>query len=245
MVNPFEIDVNEPIDMLPSIAYVLPQSTIIPLNSMGFADYRWTKWDGKVKHCERKTWGEILANPDKVEEQLQRHLEKNPDLELVFMLEGMATQGTIGSTVLQQTKSGMWVPGHKYGTRLKRIYSILYGFSKYCEVIQTATHQESAAMLVAMYEHDQKEEHSLLQRHIKQNTFTTNPLITTLMGASPGLGDKRATSLIRAFNTPWNIWSAGWHGEPMLGNINDLTTVDGIGPAIVNNIMRSIGRPDV
>ena len=245
MVNPFAIDVNEPIDMLPSMVYVIQHATILPLNTMGFADYKWTKWDGKEKQVERKTWGEILANPDKVEEQLQRHLQKSPDIELVFMLEGLVIQAQTGSQTLRPTKSGIWTVSHRYGTRIKRVYAMLYQFSKYCEVMQTSGQLESATLLVTMYEQDQKEQHSTLQRHIKQNVFSTNPLITTLMGASPGLGDKRATSLIRAFNTPWAIWSAGWKGKPQVENISDLTVVDGIGPAIVENVLRSIGRPDI
>ncbi len=65
------------------------------------------------------------------------------------------------------------------------------------------------------------------------------------MGATPGLGDKRATSLINTFGTPWNIWSAGFKQAPVIQDLSMLTKVDGIGMGIVTNIMRSIGRPDV
>ena len=245
-MSEFLIDTNEPHEILPPLVQTITHAQLFPLNVNGYADYRWTKVDGTMRQVERKTWGEILANPDKVEEQLQRHLTKNEDIDLVFMLEGMAIQTEMGVYGLKPTNNGrMFVPGHRYSTRLARVYSLLFALTDYCTVFQTSGLNESATLLVSMYNHDQKTDHHTLKRHIKQVDFNPDSRITTLMGATPGLGDKRATSLINAFGTPWNIWSAGFKQQPVIQDLSMLTQVDGIGNGIVTNIMRSIGRPDV
>ena len=241
-----QVDVNEPIsDIVPLLGQTGIPLDITPLNVNGYADYRWTKWDGKSKQVERKTWGEILTNPDHIEEQLLRHLTKNPDTELVFMVEGMAQQSAVGSVLIRPSRQGIFVKDHTYSTRMKRVYSLLYAASKYVEIMYTTTIIESATCLVAMYEYDQKETHETFNRHIKQTSFTPDARVTTLMGMSSGLGDKRATALIREFGTPWAIISAGWHGEPQIPSIEGLTIVEGIGMGIVGNLLRGIGRPDV
>lgn len=245
-MSEFLIDVNEPHEILPPLIQSIQDAQLYPLNSQGFGDYRWKKYNNSYRMVERKTWGEILANPDKVEEQLQRHLTKNPDIELVFMLEGMVSQTEIGAVVLKQTTNkGLYVPGHRYSTRLSRIYSFLFGLTDYCTVFQTSGLIESACLLVAMYNHDQKEEHGLLKRHIKQIEFNPDVRVTTLMGATPGLGDKRASSLVNVAGTPWNVWSAGYCEHSVLKDKYTLTGVEGIGKGILDNMYRSIGRPDV
>ena len=241
-----EIDSNEPPMMF---AYTVPvlgtNVTQTSLNNNGWADYRWPLPDDTFKHCERKTWGELLANTDKVEEQLYRHLTKQPQSPLVFMLEGMAVSGELRTQLLSSTKSGIYVRSKGSSIRLKRIYSWLYQIGKYCEVVCTSGLEESATMLVAMYESDQKTEHSVLNRYIKQVTFNPNPQVTTLMGASSGIGEARAESLIKHSSTAWNVWSAGWHGIPAINTWEELTKIEGLGPTIVRNMLRGIGRPDV
>ena len=241
----FEIDVNEPNEILPLIFPVIQDAIQQPLNVMGYADYKWTRSDRTVVHVERKTWPELLADCDRVEEQLQRHLNKNPNARLVFMLEGIIKQNEMGTVVLRETNNGLFVKGHRYSTRLSRIFPWLYEISNYCQVIQTTSLQESASCLVAMYKHDQKPNHDTLRRHIKQVNFNTDPRVTMLMGTHAGLGDKRATALINKFGTPFNIWTAGYRKEPIVPSVGELTSVDGIGPTIVRNMLQSIGRDDV
>ena len=227
------------------IAPVVPHQ-VEALNANGFADYRWLKIDGKWKNVERKTWGEILANTDKVEEQLYRHLDKlSSDGEVVFLVEGVAKNEPDGTTLMQPVKNGMYVRGYRSKVRLSGIYSWLYEVGKYCEVIYTAGLNETAIALCAMYKADQKDEHNTFKRHIKQLEFHSDPRVTTLMGVSPGLGNKRASALIERFGTPWNVISAGYKGEPAVKSVAELTAVDGIGPTIVRNILRAFGRPDV
>ena len=241
-----QVDVNEPIsDILPLLGQTGIPLEPTALNVQGYADYRWTKWDGTYKQVERKQWGEILANPDHIEEKLLRHLTKNPDHELVLLIEGMVQQTEVGTVIIKPSRQGIFVKDHTYSTRMKRVYSLLYAASKYVEIMYTTTIRETATCLVAMYEYDQKETHETFNRHIKQASFVPDVRVTTLMGMSNGLGDKRATALIREFGTPWNIVSAGWRGDPVVPSIEGLTIVPGIGKGIVENLLRGIGRPDV
>ena len=244
MTNLLIQDVNEPIEFIPLLSPVVP-FTVNALNSQGYADYKWDKYNGRSRQVERKTWAELLTSVDKVEEQLHRHLTKNPDIELVFMLEGVVVQGELGAHILQPTNNNrLYSVGHRYNSRLSGIYSWLFEITNYLTVVQTTSIRESAVCLTSMYTHDQKSNHTTFRRHIKQVATGINPMVVTLMGASQGLGDKRATSLIEFAGTPWNIWSAGFHGEPVF-EISDLTKIDGIGNTIINNVLRNIGRPDV
>lgn len=244
-MNELLVDSNEPIEIFTLIQPVIQSVQVTPLNSDGYADYRWNTCDGKIKQVERKTWGELLSNTDKVEEQLHRHLSKHPQVELVFLLEGLVEQSNNGSRLLHKQKNGFITKGRELRTRLSGVYAWLYQIGKYCEVIQTPSLVESATAICAMYKADQKNEHTTFSRHIKQLNFHPDPRVITLMGISPGLGDIRASNLINQFVSPWNIISAGWVGEPVVKNKYDLTVVNGIGKTLVDNVLRNFGRPDV
>jgi hypothetical protein len=243
-----EIDVNEPHEMALLLNPIgdLHILAAQPLNAQGWPDYRWKTHDNNYKMVERKTWPELLANPDAVEEQLHRHLTKHPSVELIFMLEGVPVQADIGTNVLKPTQSGVWVKnGFRSSTRLKRIYSLLYRFSEYMRVVQTTSIVETGILLCAMYESDQKDDHATFKRHIKQVTFNTDSRVLTLMGSSPGLGDKRATDIVNYCGTPWNFFSAGWNNPPAIKDWREVTKIAGIGEVTVRNVLRNLGRPDV
>lgn len=246
MTNYLEMDSNEPLEM---VQLLVPCGSLMPaqpLNANGFADYRWQKYDGTFKMVERKTWGEFLANPDKVEEQLLRHLTKQPQVELVFMLEGVVMQGSVSTHTLKPTKSGVWIKNKfSSGTRLSRVYSMLYRFSQFMQVVQTTSIIESGIMLTSMYNSDQKENHETFNRNIKLVTFAPDPRVATLMGASNGLGDRRATDIIAAVGTPWNFFSAGWCEHSVFKTWKELTKLPGIGETTIKNALKHIGRPDV
>lgn len=244
--NEFIIDTNEPKDVFTACKPVIPNLRIAPLNSDGYADYRWRTQDGKIKQVERKTWGELLSNTDKVEEQLHRHISKHPSVDLVFLLEGLVEQTPSGgSRTLHKQRNGYVTKGRDYRSSLSGIYAWLYEVEQYCQVIQTGSLAESSVALCAMYNHDQKDHHTTFKRHIKQLDFHPNPRVVTLMGISPGLGNVRASALIDKFITPWNVVTAGWYGEPALKSKNDLTVVHGIGKGLVDSVLRNFGRPDV
>ena len=242
-MNELLCDSNEPPEMFALIQPVIQNVQIIPLNSDGYADYRWVTCDGKVKQIERKTWGELLQNLDACEEQMQRHLGKT-SIETVYLVEGIAESTSSGSRTLKKQRNGFITKEREYRSKLSGIYAWLYQVGKYCEVIQTPSLVESAVALCAMYQADQKSKHTTFNRHIKQLNFHPDPRVTTLMGVSPGLGNTRATALINQFISPWNVISAGWYGEPVVKNKYDLTVVNGIGKVLVDNVLRNFGRPD-
>ena len=244
-MSDFLIDTNEPPAMFVTLKQAINETRITPLNSDGYADYRWATATGKIKQVERKTWGELLAGTDKVEEQLHRHLSKHPQVELVFMLEGIVEQTPTGTRVLNKQKNGFVTKGREYRSKLSGIYSWLYQVGKYCEVVQTHSLNESAIALLGMYTNDQKPQHSTFNRHIKQLNFHPDPRVITLMGVSPGVGEVRAQALINRYISPWNVLSAGFTGEVVVKDRYELTTVPGIGKVLVDNMLRNIGRPDV
>lgn len=238
------IDVNEPPEVIPLLAQAVPVN-LLPLNVMGYADYKWDKHDGKTRQVERKTWGELLSNVEHVEEQLQRHLTKNPDTELVFMLEGLVVQSELGTTILSATNNNrIFSLGHRYTARLNGIYAWLFEISNYLTVIQTSSLRESSIALSAMFNHDQKESHGTFKRTIKQIAYTPNPMVTTLMGGSSGLGNTRAQSLIDYAGTPWAVWSAGACEHSIIKDKYEFTKINGIGKGVLDNLYQAIGRPD-
>ena len=236
----FRVDNNEPTaEMIPLLIPTLGEGwQVEALNAASYSDYMWANTRGCNTQVERKQWGEVLADTDKVEEQLLRHLNLQPKDEHVLLLEGVATTGWTGTQVLKMTNKGIMVKGQTYSSRLKGIYSWLYQVQTYMQVVQTTTLRETATALIAMYESDQKDEteHRTFLRHIKATTFHPNPMVVQLMGACPGLGDKRASALIAKFSTVYGVLSA----RPA-----DLVQVEGIGPTLARQILQRAGRTDI
>ena len=235
----FQIDVNEPEIALKLIAPSIEGARVSPLNSQDFADYTWKDYEGKLINVERKTWPEILADVDKVEDQLRRHMKNQPEARLIFVLEGMIEMGEMGTWLIERAKNGtVWTRGRLSGTRLSRIYSWLYQASRYVEVFQTMNYEQTCSLLVAMYKADQKtpEEHKTFSRYFKKVVFHPNSQVTMLMGMSPGLGEVKAEALIGKFGCVWNVLSA----EP-----RELAEVKGIGAGLSKSILQRVGRLDV
>jgi len=250
---PFFFDNNEPELMLNLLMPVIDDLQLGAWNQAGYADYHWETHDGTLKNVERKTWSELLTNPDKVEEQLLRHMNSHPNSQTVFLLEGNAVVKDGGLAVLKPTggKKGIFVQGYTYKHRsLKGIYAWLYSVSKFVEVIQTTTSIESSYALAAMYDSDKKTEHTTFTRHIKKTDFHPNPQVLQLMGVAPGTGDVRASALINHCGTVWNVLTAGLkcsNCEHNFSNINveELTNIKGIGQKTLENLYRGTGRTDI
>lgn len=209
------------------------------LNETGFGDYCWKAETGRLTNVERKTWPEILANVDSVEDQLRRHKRNQPDARLVFILEGMVDVDPQGTYMLQATRQKtLWNRGYRSSTRIGRIYSWLYNASEYVEVFQTFSYELTCQFLVQAYNQDQKkpEEHKTFNRYYKKITFHPNPQVLQLMGIMPGLGEVKCEALIERFVTVWNVLSA----SPA-----DLMDVAGMGPTLAHNLLRRVGRTDV
>ena len=233
-----EADQHEPTDKF--LQYVSPavDCKVAVLNEHLWADYRWKGVNGWTQ-VERKTWGEVLANVDSVEDQLRRHMKNQPEARLLFVLEGMVSDGSEGVHLLTPANNGnVWVKGHRSGTRISRIYSWLYNASQYVEVFQTFSYELTCQFLVQAYNQDQKpeSEHKTFNRYFKKVTFHPNPQVLALMGMAPGLGEVKAEALIDRFSTVWNVLSA----SPA-----ELMQVPGIGKGMAYTLLQRIGRPDV
>lgn len=233
-----EADVHEPMEFLPLINTSVPASREI-LNERHWADYRWQNSGKKWTQVERKTWSEVLADLNAVEDQLRRHMANQPEARLLFVLEGLVDVGSEGTYVLKQTgKESVWVRSWRSGTRISRVYSWLYSVSEYIEVFQTGSYPLTCQFLVQAYNQDQKpaEDKHTFNRHFKKPVFHPNPQVMQLMGLAPGLGEKRSEALIGKFSTVWNVLSA---------NPRELESVPGIGARLASTILQRIGRPDV
>ena len=207
------------------------------LNSDGWADYY---WEGLLfkRHVERKTWAE-LSSLDKVEEQIHRHLTKQPDAQLTWLLEGVATPSDHGYQTYKETHSKgrtLFVPTAGGRRPMKMVHAWLYGIGKFVEVHYTSSLYGTANLLTSMYQADQKEHHSTLHRYYKKVDWHPNPQVSKLIAIADGLGEKRAEALIERFGTIWNVLKE----SPAM-----LSTVNGIGMNTAKKILRKAGRPDV
>lgn len=210
------------------------------LNENLWADYRWRDHSGRWIQVERKTWPEILASVDAVEDQLRRHMSNNPQARLLFVLEGMVDTSPEGTHLLNKSnnKSGIWTRGYRSATNIGRIYSWLYNASSYVEVFQTFNRELTFQFLVQAYKQDQKspEEHKTFNRYFKKVVFSPNPQVMQLMGLMPGLGEIKSEALIKEFTTVWRVVNA---------SPEELMKVPGIGIKMAYTLLQRIGRVDV
>jgi len=230
------IDQHEPPGAMAAMASAVPCQVAV-LNERGWADYMWKRADGGYTQVERKTWGELLGSIDKIEDQLRRHKANQPDARLIFVLEGLAVPNFSGTTLLRSTnKDRVFTAGYTTTQRMSQVYAWLYQVSTFVEVFQTPTTDATYSALTAFYKGDQKDEHRTFQRPFKEITYHPNPQVVQLMGLLPGIGEKRATALIKKFSTVWNVVSA---------SPKELQKVEGIGPTLSTTMLRKIGRWDI
>lgn len=237
-----EIDVHEP----SYIADLIQQVVIIdrkPLNEMGYADYRWNGHNG-VTQVERKTWGELLANPNAVEEQLARQRTAHPEIRHILILEGIMipVHDEFGAhcATIQRAKGNPRLFYQQKGSPKSPnlFYTWLYQASTYIEVFQVPERDATAKALVAFFNADQKEENRMFHRHLKQITFHPNPQVMGLMGIMPGtrMGPLTAERLIAQYGTVWNVINA---------SVRELATMDGIGEKTARSLLQKVGRADI
>lgn len=236
------VDVFEPDDVF----HLIRQSVECQrqnLVQLGYADYLWFCADGHRCQVERKQWGEVLSDPDRVEEQLRREMIATE--ETILLVEGVAESTPWGMDVY--TKSGdkpYFRLQHSYGTPkhpqhglYHRIQSWFWQLDKAgISVYRTCHSRDTASALVAWYRSSQKEEHTTLRRYIKPriNPKAFDPAVLTLMGiAGVELGEVRAKALIDYFGSVWAVVNA-----PM----SVLVDVDGIGPGLARKLIDALGR---
>ncbi len=239
------VDIFEPDDI-----YILLKQSIDAqrqnLVQLGFADYLFFAADGHRIQIERKTWGEVLSNPDHIEEQLRREMVTTE--ETVLLIEGVAEATAFGMDVYHKSaKKPYYILQHSYGTPkhpqsglYHRIQSWLWQLDKAgISTYRTVNSRDTASALVAWYKSSQKEEHTTLNRYIKTriNPKSFDPRVLTLMGIeSANLGEVRSKALVDRFGSVWNILNAP---------VSELVMVSGIGPGIARKLVEAIGRPHV
>lgn len=231
------IDVHEPSEVYMILNNVFP-TMMAAINEKGYADYLWDKVDGSQRQVERKQWGEVLAGMDKIEDQLRRHKDNHPNVELNLLIEGTMYPEAKGCVVYREAQRGILVQSRHSPITLHSIYAWLNQVSNYVQVFFTPNTYGTAIALSAFYQNDQKEagEHRTFQRHYKSITFSPNPQVTMLMGLLPGIAEKRAIALISKFAVVWNVLTA---------SPEQLAEVPGIGLHTAKDILRKIGRPDI
>jgi ERCC4-type nuclease len=232
------IDTHEPVDALLQIQIAVP-CQIHPLNDEGWADYKWTAWDGEEVHVERKQWGELTAGIDRIEYQLRQEKAKHPKARLILLVEGVATPSVMGTQLWQQGKNrDVYYKSREQNIRYSMVAAWLYQVNKYMEVVRTADFKATCVELAAMCMSDQKEEHSTFQRYLKVTDWHPNPQVEMLMaiGNGVGVGSAKADALARRFGTVWNVLSA---------SPQELQQVEGFGKTNSIKLLRKVGRPDV
>lgn len=232
------VDVHEPDEAVPLLNQTI-EAEREAINQQGYADYLWQGTEGKVQ-AERKTWQEILADMDSVEDQLRREVQAHPDVRTFLLIEGVATPGLEGSRVwsLSGGKREVLYPKHHHRTNMSKAYAWIYQVEKFMEVYETPTFHATIVFLVAAFKADQREEHTTFNRYLRNIDWHPNPQVEGLMNISRGvgIGPARAQALIKRFGTMWNVLNQ----LPMT-----LASVDNMGVETARKLLRRIGRPDV
>jgi len=235
-----EVDQHEPIQLVNLILQAAP-AEVKPLNSQGYADYRWMAPDSVIMQIERKTWGDLLSDLGSIENQLLRQLDAHKDHTLVLLVEGIVvpSDSLLGGTAVLKKAKGqgrIYYQSSQSKVSVSALYAWLYQVSKYMEVYQTSDILGTAKAIVAFYKSDQKEGHRTFTRHLKEVTFHPNPQVTSLMGMLPGLGPIKGEALIARFGTVWEILNS---------TPEKLAEVYGVGTKEATRWLRLIGRSDI
>ncbi len=235
-----EIDQHEPKQLADLICQATPGS-VMPLNSQGYADFRWMAADSILMQVERKTWNDLLGDLGSIENQLMRQMDAHEDHTLALLVEGIVvpSDSLLGGTAVLKPAKGkrqIYYQSGQYKVSVSALYAWLYQVSMYIQVFQTSDILGTAKAIVAFYSSDQKETHKTFTRHLKEVTFHPNPQVTSLMGMVPGIGPIKAEAMIARFGTVWEILNS---------TPETLATVKGIGTKETTRWLRLIGRSDV
>lgn len=233
-----KIDGNEPVEALIQIQIAVP-AQVARLNDAGWADYMWDSYDAEAVHWERKQWGEITNGMDRVEDQIRREKKAHPKARLGLIVEGVATPSIMGTQLWSMSKNkDVIYKSREQQVRYSMVSAWLYQVQKFVEVVYTSDFKATCSMLVAMYQSDQKEEHTTFARYLKTMDWHENPQVRKLMalGDGVGIGEVKAKALIARFGTLHNI---------LMSSPQELALTDGIGKVLALKLLRSVGRPDV
>jgi hypothetical protein len=242
-----EVDQSEPQE----IARLLDQITeveVAPNNAMGWADYKYTGvycycHNSNVYNCERKTWGDLAAGVDEVEEQLCRQLDLHPGVHARLYIEGVAEPAAGGLLVYSKAQGkNLFMAGLKGSrqTTYNSIVSWLRQQGKYWEVVFTASMAASAVTIGQNYKADQVEEgeHRTNLRMYKKRSYYKNEQAEIIMNASGhvAIGEQKSLALAKHFGTAWRAFKA---------SPQEWMQVPGIGPKLATDYLRNLGRGDI
>jgi hypothetical protein len=238
-MNDCLVDVHEPEQALPLLNQSV-EAAKEAINSQGYADYLWSGTEGR-EQLERKTWDEVLSNMDSVEDQLRREAQAHPDVHTNLVIEGVATQATMGGSrtwAMAKGKQKVMYAKNNHRDSMGKAYAWEAQVKRYMPVYHTATFQETMILVAALVKAAQKEDHTTFQRHFREMDWHPNEQVMCLinMFKRSGIGPGRAEALIKRFGTVWNVI----HQMPQT-----LSTVDNMGVGVAKRLLRKLGKPNV
>lgn len=212
------VDSREPID----IASYMNEATRVTLP---LGDYVFFSHDNKKVVIERKTPGDLLTSlqTGRLQDQLKRLVE---DCDYPFLLIEGHMFATEDGFVRFKSQTLKWkftsVQNILITAQLSGVY-LVFSDNRRC----------TAAVVEAMFNYFQKEEHLSLLRPKVFRPFPDD--LTTIremiVAAVPGIGPELSKRLIETFGTP---------AEVFLANKEELMKVEGIGPSKVEKMIEVI-----
>jgi hypothetical protein len=208
-----KVDVYEPDEIVNSLAQMFPDTCKLPLNQQGFADYLWSGKLG-LEQAERKQIREICEGMERVEDQMRRHLQDQPEVKQYLIVEGVyLPTGDGGMQPFYLNKSGEgWWKGKEYDRRymsLARYTGFLEAIRRMgVDVIEVPHWSVTVYKLSRLRVGNEKGDEGIMQRHVKIPLFHPDPYVVTLMGIKDGgLGPELAQNCLSVFDTPAKLLS--------------------------------------
>lgn len=242
-----DVDIFEPEDIGNYILQSSPQSNLgVPLNSYGWADYRWVDWMDCYEQAERKQCGEILGGMEEVEDQIRREVQAHPECRLWLLVEGLAYPGvkvevgrTVQGTWVFKRVGGVWKPTWFYGVRFELYEGFLTGLRRQGVLVRETRDSLTTAKVLVQLEQSAKHEPTTLQRHLKPKLdWIPDPQVMTLMGGyKSGVGPILAERLVGrkgVFSTVWDLLQAS---PEFIAEC-----VEGVGVETAKKLQRSFGK---
>lgn len=236
--NYLSVDIFEPKEAIALLQQSIP-AIVKPLVEQGYADYMWRTHSGELRQVERKQWGEVLSDPDRIEDQLRRHLNNQREGKLDLLVEGYIAGDVLGTWTLKPARgNSIWAKERRYSISLARLYAWLYNVGEYVGLVWTPDYGATCQWLVAAFKQDQKPEKSTFQREYKKVEYVSNPQVGKLMGL--GLGEATARAMVAEYVTCWRVLNAEphWLAEVVVGGKK-------FGMKRSLDFLRGVGRTDV
>lgn len=231
---PLLVDIHEPDIIVKLLKQSIPDVYVTSLNTSDKSDYYWCSIDGHTIQIERKQWGELIGEFDRIEEILRRYMD-NSD-EMYLLIEGVARPTALGIESLEIYGKKV-VASHHFKRRYSEIMSWLWQLDKSgITVVNTYDEASTAIAISSFYKNSMKLEHTTMSRYIKHKNqaWHPNPHVQNLIDVyGADIGPVRAAAAVKAFGTYWNVINQ---------NIDSLSCVDGWGSKTAEKLLRAIGR---